>query len=300
MKILILGCKGQLGRCLNDQLSLTNYEIKFTSRELIDIEDFETTRYKISEFSPDVVVNACAYTQVDDAEKNPKKANLINNLAVENIASVCQHLQCWLIHISTDYVFDGNSDLPYKENDETNPLSIYGKTKLGGELSIKSSGCKFIIIRTAWVFSEYGKNFLKTMLRLGEDCNELRIVNDQIGRPTYAQDIAVGIKKILKQLVSENYNSGIYHYTGDSRRTWAEFCRDIFYEAEKFNLMKSSPNIVNIKTKEFPTLAKRPMQSELDSSKIKATFGIDSSNYNHGIRSTLKSIKNLNKNCEQY
>ena len=145
MKILVLGCKGQLGRCLNDQLINTDHEVIYTSREQIDIADFEVTKSKILEFSPDLIINATAYTAVDKAEEDQKTANLINHLAVKNIADICNQLECWLIHVSTDYVFDGNSKVPYKEDDQTNPQGAYGETKLKGELAIQASGCKHII-----------------------------------------------------------------------------------------------------------------------------------------------------------
>ena len=193
MKILVLGCKGQLGRCLNDQLKNTHHEVIYTSREQIDIANFEQTKNQILKNSPDIIINATAYTAVDKAEEDQKNAKLINHLAVKNIAHICNQQGCWLIHVSTDYVFDGKAKIPYKEVDETNPQGVYGETKLKGELAIRSSGCKHIIIRTAWVFSEYGNNFLKTMLRLGAERDELSIVGDQVGCPTYAQDIAKAI-----------------------------------------------------------------------------------------------------------
>ena len=183
MKILVLGCKGQLGRCLNDQLIHTEHEVIYTSREQLDISNFEATISKILEVCPDLIINATAYTAVDKAEEDHETANLINHLAVKNIADICSQLECWLIHVSTDYVFDGRAKIPYKEGDETNPKGVYGETKLKGELAIQTSGCKHIILRTAWVFSEYGHNFLKTMLRLGADRDELSIVGDQIGCP---------------------------------------------------------------------------------------------------------------------
>ena len=192
MKILVLGCSGQLGRCLNDQLLDSNHEVIFTSREQIDISKFETTKKKILDISPDVVINSAAYTSVDKAEKDKVNAELINHLAVKNIANICTQLGNWLIHVSTDYVFDGNSKVPYKETDSTNPQNMYGRTKLEGEKAILSSGCKHIIIRTAWVFSEYGRNFLTNILHLGANQDELNIVDDQIGCPTYARILQDG------------------------------------------------------------------------------------------------------------
>ena len=288
MKILVLGCKGQLGRCLNDQLVNTEHEVIYTSREQIDIADFEVTKSKILEFSPDLIINATAYTAVDKAEEDKKTANLINHLAVKNIADICNQLECWLIHVSTDYVFDGNSKVPYKEDDETNPQGAYGETKLNGELAIQSSGCKHIIIRTAWVFSEYGNNFLKTMLRLGSERDELSIVGDQIGCPTYAQDIARSIVEIAPQLNSRKDND-IYHYCGDQPCSWYDFANAIFDQAMTNNL--KIPSIVNsIETSAYPTPAKRPAFSVLNCSKIENNFGVHASNWHDGIEQVLSKL----------
>ena len=288
MKILVLGCKGQLGRCLNDQLKSTDHEVIYTSREQIDISDFEVTKSKILKVSPNLIINATAYTAVDKAEEDQKTANLINHLAVKNIADICNQLECWLIHVSTDYVFDGNSNVPYKEDDETNPQGAYGETKLKGEMAVQASGCKHIIIRTAWVFSEYGNNFLKTMLRLGAERDELSIVGDQIGCPTYAQDIARSIVEIASQLNSREYN-GIYHYCGDQPCSWFEFAKEIFDCKNKYDHI-SIPIIKAVTTEEYPTLAKRPKFSVLDNKKIQENFDIFSSDWKVGVESTLKIL----------
>lgn len=293
MKILVLGCKGQLGRCLNDQLINTEHEVILTSREQIDIADFELTKNQILKISPDLIINAIAYTAVDNAEENQEMADLINHFAVAHIAKICNQLGCWLIHMSTDYVFDGNSDVPYKEDDETNPKGVYGETKLKGELAVRSSGCKHIIIRTAWVFSEYGNNFLKTMLHLGSDHDELSIVGDQVGNPTYAQDIAKAIVAILQRLNSEEHLIGIYHFVGKVSCSWADFAEDIFKEAIKQGILKNSPRVNKISTSEFPTLAKRPMHSRLNFSKFKSKFGINQSNYADSICLALENYKEL-------
>ena len=188
-------------------------------------------------------------------------------------------------------MFDGTSKMPYKEDDQTNPQGVYGDTKLKGELVIQSSGCRHIIIRTALVFSEYGNNFLKTMLRLGAELSELRIVGDQIGCPTYAQDIANAIVVILESLKSKELNSGLYHFGGNVCCSWAEFSHAIFDEALELKVIASKPNVVAITTKEFPTLAKRPAQSQLNSNKLTTNFGVESSDCMLGIRSSLTAIK---------
>ena len=293
MKILVLGCKGQLGICLTDQLVNTGHEVIYTSRIQIDITNFEQTKNQILKISPDLIINAAAYTKVDKAEKDQKNANLINHVAVKNIADICNKNGNWLIHISTDYVFDGKSQIPYKENDQTNPKSVYGETKLKGELAIQSSGCKHIIIRTAWVFSEYGNNFLKTMLRLGADRNELSIVSDQVGNPTYAQEIARAIIVIIQRLELDKNIAGTYHYVGEVVCSWADFAEDIFKEAIKQDIIKNKPKIIKISSSEYQTLAKRPMLSKLDSSKFKRTFGINQSNYADSIYLALQAYKKL-------
>jgi len=288
MKILVLGCKGQLGRCLNDQLKNTDHEVIYTSRQQIDIADFEVTKSKSLEFSPDIIINATAYTAVDKAEEDQKTANLINHLAVKNIADICNQLECWLIHVSTDYVFDGNSNVPYKEDDETNPQGEYGETKLKGELAIQASGCKHIILRTAWVFSEYGNNFLKTMLRFGAERDELSIVGDQMGCPTYAQDIARSIVAIAPKLNSQK-DYGIYHYCGDQPCSWFDFAKEIFDQLKMYDQI-STPTIKAVTTEEYPTLAERPKFSVLDNKKIQEKFDIFPSDWKVGVESALKRL----------
>jgi dTDP-4-dehydrorhamnose reductase len=292
MKVLILGYHGQLGRCLYDQLEKTDYDVVYTSRDQIDIADFNDTVDKIKKIQPNIIINATAYTSVDEAEQNKDTADLINHLAVANIAKTCNELDCWLVHISTDYVFDGTSMKSYREDDQTNPQSVYGNTKLKGEHAIKFSKCKHIIIRTAWVYSEYGNNFLKTMVRLSATKSQLHIVGDQIGCPTYAQDIAKAIVAILEKLKSKKFTSGLYHFGGNFSCSWAEFAQEIFDQAVQLKIIASKPNILTITSKEFPTLAKRPKRSELNSNKISSTLSIDPSDCILGIRSSLMSIKN--------
>lgn len=288
MKILVLGSNGQLGLCLKDQLSKTDYDVIYTSRQEIDISDFKKTSDTISKIAPDLIINSSAYTSVDKSEVEEGLANTINNLAVENIANTCSNLNIWLIHFSTDYVFDGTSNLPYKENDFTNPLCVYGKTKLKGEHSIKSSKCKYLIIRTSWVYSEYKNNFLKTMIRLGLTKDELTIVSDQIGCPTYAQDIAKTVVKIIPQLIKTNI-CGIYHYCGNYRYSWHEFAQKIFQQAQ-LNGFKIPKKINKIQTKFYPTPAVRPLFSVLDCSKIISDFDTNTSNIDDGIKKVVASL----------
>ncbi|WP_443627716.1 dTDP-4-dehydrorhamnose reductase [Candidatus Njordibacter sp. Uisw_002] len=272
-----------------DQLKNTTYNVIFTSRDQIDISDFEESKIKIIHIAPDVVINASAYTAVDKAEEDQVTADLINHLAVNNLAAISLELGCWLIHISTDYVFDGNSTVPYCELDKTNPQGVYGHTKLNGELAIQSSGCKYLIIRTAWVFSEYGNNFLKTMVRLGTVRDELSIVGDQIGCPTYAQDIAKAIMTMVIQLNEERSASGIFHYCGDQPCSWYDFARVIFEEAS-FSGFKTPGFIRSVQTSDYPTAAARPVHSSLECHKIRNSFGVSPSDWKLGVKNVISKI----------
>ena len=290
MRILVLGSEGQLGRCLRDQINEEEYNIKFISRQNLDITNSKDTKTFLVNYQPDLIINAAAYTAVDDAEENLKSANLINHSAVANIANLCKILNCKLIHFSTDYVFDGSSTIPYKENDLTNPKTIYGISKLNGELAVQSSNCDYIILRTSWVFSEYGKNFLKTILKIGLENDELNIVSDQIGCPTYAQDIAKVIVIIMSQLDLKAFNSGIFHYCGDKSCSWYDFAKIILNKAKRMDLIKKTASINSIETKEYVTRAIRPKYSVLNCSKIQSIYGISPSNWHEGIDSCLDSL----------
>ena len=289
MRVLVLGSKGQLGLCLYDQLIKTDYKVVYASRGDIDIGDLLALNEMISSIKPDVVINASAYTAVDKAEDNQQVADLINHLAVARIADVCKGLNSWFIHVSTDYVFDGTASKPYIEDDKTNPQGIYGESKLKGEIAIKRSDCKHIIIRTAWVFSEYGNNFFKTMLRLGADCEELNIVGDQVGCPTYAQDLAKAIVSMIPTLDFKRTASGVFHFCGDQPCSWYEFAKGIFSEAGALGL--NTPKQINsIETTDYPTPAVRPAYSVLDCSKVGSDFGIVTSNWRNGIRQALYKL----------
>ena len=295
MKILVLGSNGQLGLCFIDQLKDTRHNVIYASRQDVDVTDCEQLKNLIFKTEPDVVINATGYTAVDRAEQEIQEADSVNHVSVKNIAEMCVSLDCWFIHFSTDYVFDGNHNLPYNESDKTNPQGVYGTTKLNGEMAVKSSGCKYIIIRTAWVFSEYGQNFLKTMLHLATKTAELRVVSDQIGNPTYAHDIARGVVSLLPRLNINANIIGTYHLTGDTTRSWAAFAEDIFNEAMKLSIIEAKPNICHIKTEQFPAVAKRPANSVLDSTKFKDRFSLNSLSYTDGLRSSLLALKNAYK-----
>jgi dTDP-4-dehydrorhamnose reductase len=288
MKILVLGSDGQLGKCLYDQLKNTDHDLIFFSRLDVDISDFDLMRKKMLSIKPDLTINAAAYTAVDKAQNEKKLAYLINSNAVEIIANICKELNTWLLHISTDYVFDGSYKGAYKETCEPNPKCVYGASKLSGEHAIQSSGCRYIIIRTSWVFSEYGNNFLKTMIMLGKKNKEIKVVEDQFGCPTYAQDIAKSIVSIAPKLMQEKLDSNIYHYCGDNSCSWHEFSELIFNVAKKYGF-KVPIHVNKIKSKDYKTAAIRPNFSILDCSKIKEHFEISQSDWLAGINHIFHS-----------
>lgn len=264
MKVLLTGANGQLGRCFQDRLP-ADWQVWATDAAELDITDEAKVRAAVAEFQPDAIVNAAAYTAVDKAESEPELAERINAVGPANLATVAAQHQIRLVHVSTDYVFDGTASTPYTEESPTNPLSVYGKTKLAGELAVSSAAPDAIIVRTAWVFSEYGNNFVKTMLRLGKERDALSIVGDQRGCPTYAGDLAQAIIALLQQ----NAAGGIYHYSGDKEVSWYEFAQAIFAVAVDKGLLSKAPVLTPITTEQYPTPAHRPAYSVLMCSKIK-------------------------------
>lgn len=273
MKVLLTGANGQLGRCFQDRLP-EGWEVWATDTSELDITKKGDVIAAVSNYNPDVIVNAAAYTAVDKAESNIKMAELVNKFGPENLAIAAKACSALFFHVSTDYVFDGYSTTPYVETDKTNPLSVYGKTKLDGEIAAASILPETIIIRTAWVFSEYGNNFVKTMLRLGRERDSIGIVDDQRGCPTYAGDIAHAIISLTKN----NAKGGVYHFCGDIEVSWYDFAKTIFDVARKNEIIKIVPTVKPIRTEEYPTPAHRPSYSTLDCTKIK-NVGINPSSW---------------------
>lgn len=289
MRLLVFGSNGQLGRCMQDQLNDTRHEIKFYSSKEVDVTIHKKVQRIVKCFKPEVIINTSAYTAVENAECHVDHAHLVNHLAVENIAKICRQLGIWLIHYSTDYVFDGEFKYPYTEDHPVNPTGVYGASKLLGEQAVRRSGCRYFIIRTSWVFSEYGNNFLKKMLGLGSLKKELKIVDDQIGCPTYGQDIAKATVSVLGFLKSEN-SGGLFHFCGNEKCSWYEFAKEIFHEAEK--MQYTTPDrLIPISSEEFPSVVKRPSYSVLDNCKIFRTFGISPSDWKAGIPSAIKKLE---------
>lgn len=263
MKVLLTGAKGQLGRCFCDCLP-AGWDIMATDSETLDITDLEQVKSVVATYRPNFIVNAAAYTAVDKAEAESDMAALINEIGPKNLATIANEFGARLVHISTDYVFDGNATTPYMEVADTNPLSVYGQTKLNGELVVNQIQPEALVIRTAWVFSEYGNNFVKTMLRLAPGRDTLGIVADQRGCPTYAGDIAMAIISLLQKEAP----GGVYHFCGDSEITWSEFAEIIFSSALRQGVLEQVPVINRITTEQYPTPAARPKYSVLNCEKI--------------------------------
>ena len=283
--ILLIGSNGQLGKEL--QKILPSYgNLISVERPTVDLAQPDTLRNVIRSNQPQIIINAAAYTAVDKAESEPELASAINAIAPLIIAQESQNLGAFLIHISTDYVFDGNGCSPYQETDATNPLSIYGKTKLAGEEAIRQTCDHHLILRTAWVYGTFGKsNFVKTILRLGAERQEIRVVADQIGSPTWAQDIATVIAQMIPQLTPEV--SGTYHYTNSGVASWYDFAVAIFEEAQQLNFPLKVENIVPITTAEYPTPARRPAYSVLACGKISTTIGTYPPHWRQRLRQML-------------
>ncbi|MDG2947540.1 dTDP-4-dehydrorhamnose reductase [Bisgaard Taxon 10/6] len=286
-KFLITGAKGQVGHCLTEQLT-GKAEILAVDRDELDITDKEAVFQAIKTFRPDVIINAAAHTAVDRAESEIELSEAINVKGPQYLAEAANEIGAVILHISTDYVFNGEGSHEYKENDETGPQGVYGKTKLAGEIAVQQVNSRSIILRTAWVFGEHGHNFVKTMLRLAKDRDSLGIVGDQFGGPTYAGDIAQALIEIANQILAGKENAfGVYHFTGKPYVSWYEFAKAIFTEAELQNILGKSPFVKSIATSDYPTPAKRPANSRLDLTKIKQTFGIEPSDW----QKALKNIK---------
>lgn len=253
MKVVVTGAKGMLGQALQKQLS-EKYEVIALSREKLDITNFGAVNEYLTAYRPEVVINAAAFTNVDGCESDQEMAFLINAVGPRNLAIVCNEINASLVHVSTDYVFNGKGIQPYGEFDKTDPVSVYGKTKLAGEELVKSLMNKFFIVRTSWLFGEGGHNFVKTVLRLAKERDYLAIVDDQVGIPTYTQDLA----RAIRQLISTNY-FGIYHITNNDTCSWYEFAKEILEQAGTTNT-----EVRAIKSDELNRPAPRPSFSVLD------------------------------------
>lgn len=267
-KILLFGSQGQLGTELTYTLPLLGELIK-VDRSLVDLKNQDQIRQIIQQIKPHIIINASAYTAVDKAESEGDLAYKINAIAPKIMGEESQKIGSKLIHISTDYVFDGKSNIPYLETDLTNALGVYGKSKLKGEENIKENTDNYIIIRTAWIYGVYGKgNFLKTMIKLAKEKEQIKVVIDQIGCPTYAEDIAIFINKIINKFGDEKNSQRLYHFTNLGVCSWYDFAINIINHAQKLGYDLKVKEILPISTSEYPTPAKRPHYSVLNTCKI--------------------------------
>lgn len=275
-KIMVTGANGQVGKELKDlSAAYPQFEFIFLSREDMPIHHFEMVRHYFTIYNPQYLVNCAAYTAVDRAETEKERALQINGEAVGVLAAVCKEHNCRFIHISTDYVFDGTATAPYKEDAATNPQSVYGASKLEGEKQALQYNPDCIIIRTSWVYSAYGKNFVKTMLKLMQEKEEIGVVNDQHGSPTYAADLAGAILQIIS---SGKWQPGIYHYANQGIISWFDFAIAIK------EISGSACKVNPISTSQYPTPAKRPAWSALNTSRIQETFGIAVKDWKESLR----------------
>ncbi|WP_050936826.1 dTDP-4-dehydrorhamnose reductase [Vibrio harveyi] len=281
MRVLVTGSKGQVGHCIIQELSVMK-DVSFLAvdRDTLDITDREAVFRTINDFRPTVIINAAAYTAVDKAESEPELSFAINADGPRFLAEAAHEIDAAVLHISTDYVFGGDKLGEYVETDATNPESVYGKSKLAGELAVVKACSKHIILRTAWVFGETGNNFVNTMLRLAKVRDELSIVDDQFGGPTYAGDIAKTLITIAGKIVSdEKIAYGVYHYSGLPHVSWFEFANSIFEYALDSGVIANKPKLKSITTDQYPTSAKRPLNSRMSTEKIGSAFAIEASDW---------------------
>ena len=288
MNILVTGANGQLGREMQRLGAVSPNNYLFTDVAELDITDAAAVRACVAEHGIDTIVNCAAYTNVERAEEDEAAADLLNRQAVENLARAAAEAGALLVHVSTDYVFDGRASEPYTEESPTAPLSVYGRTKLAGEEAVRAAGCRHLILRTAWLYSEYGNNFLKTMLRLTAERESLNVVFDQVGTPTYAGDLALAIFSILEGGLDRG-NEGIYHFSDEGVCSWYDFAVEIA-RATGRNRCRIAP----CRTAEYPTKAPRPAYSVLDKSKLKQPFGIDIPHWRESMFYCLKRLQREN------
>lgn len=285
-RILLIGSQGQVGQELQVILSQIGKVIG-VGRDQLDLSQGEKLRQIIDEMKPNCIVNAAAYTAVDKAESELALANAINGIAPQIMAEEAQKLGATFLHISTDYVFDGQKNTPYLETDSTNPLGAYGSSKLIGEEAIQKVSGNSIILRTAWVYGTFGKgNFVKTMLRVGKEREELKVVVDQVGCPTWSKDIADAITKLLNAETA----SGIYHFTNSGAVSWYDFAQAIFEEARQIGFPLNVKQVIPITTEQYPTPAKRPAYSVLSGQKITPLLGTYPPYWRDSLQQMLKQL----------
>ncbi|MDC1056985.1 dTDP-4-dehydrorhamnose reductase [Flavobacteriaceae bacterium] len=281
---LVTGGSGQLGQCFQAVAKeFSEINLLFTSRNEVDITRSETLANFHSKNPFHGIINCAAYTNVDQAEKEQESALKINTEGLQNLISFAEKKKLSIIHFSTDYVFDGNSSEPYREEVETNPLGVYGASKLQGEIHLSKSSCENVSIRTSWLFSPFGKNFVKTIAHLAKDKKELKVVEDQYGRPTYGIDLARAVLSLISNKTI--YRFPILHYANKGICSWKEFAEAIVYTSG------SETKVLGVSTSDYPTLAKRPKYSILDTERIERTLKIEIPLWNESLKKCIQIIK---------
>ncbi|MGC1853820.1 MAG: dTDP-4-dehydrorhamnose reductase [Candidatus Aquirickettsiella sp.] len=288
VKVMVTGAQGQIGHEIVDLASKNNIELYPFTHHQVNITEFEQLKHAIVTIKPNYIINAAAYTAVDRAEKESELAFSVNALGVQYLAKIAKQYDIPLLHISTDYIFNGQKKTPYSENDKAQPLSVYGLSKLNGENWLRETWDKHIILRVSWVFGTYGNNFVKTIIRLAQQRSELRIIADQKGAPTYAGDIAQTLLKIVECLHNGQFAWGTYHYTGTPALTWYEFAKKIIEEAKQHKLILKK--IVPISALEYPSMALRPYNSELACDKMIRVFNIIPNNWSEGLNKLVNIL----------
>ena len=284
MVILVTGAHGQLGQALQSiALNYTEIQFQFCGSQEVNLTDKTSIQNAFSAYHPNFCINAAAYTAVDKAESEPEKAYTINTDGVQNLAEICLEHQTILLHVSTDFVFDGLNKTPYVETDVPHPTGVYGASKWAGEQAVQEILTRYYIVRTAWVYSNFGANFMKTMLRLGAERDQLKVVDDQIGSPTLATDLATTLVIMCLQTAQDFTSApyGVYHYSNEGYCSWFEFAEQIL-----LNHGLKTP-VLPIPTTEFPTPAKRPAYSVLDKSKIKKAFALEIPRWQEALKSGI-------------
>ncbi|MBL1376552.1 dTDP-4-dehydrorhamnose reductase [Zobellella iuensis] len=295
MRVLVIGAYGQVGSELMSSVP-AGLDVRGLGSAELDISNAGQLEAVITEVNPAFIVNAAAYTAVDKAESESERAWQVNALGVKSLAQAAARQNIPVLHISTDYVFSGNARHPYKESDTTGPNGVYGASKLAGELLLSAYCARHIILRTSWVFGTHGNNFVKTMIRLGQERDKLGVVADQFGGPTAAAAIARAIWTLVGQYQQQGELAwGTYHFSGAPACSWHEFATEIFAQAERLELIKSSPSLEAIATSQYPTPARRPSWSVLDGEKLNTTFGVAPPDWRDELVMVLQQLQSMKR-----
>lgn len=287
MNVLVTGANGQLGQEIQSIAShFSDLQFVFADSKTLDITVYSQVDEFVRNHNVEAIINCAAYTKVDKAEEAPLQAEMVNVIGVSNLVGALKKVQGKLIHISTDYVFNGKNNMPYTEQEVTSPIGIYGKTKLKGEEVIIDSNLNGIVIRTSWLYSEFGNNFVKTMMRLGKEKETIKVITDQIGTPTYAKDLAKACLEIISNNEHLNKNGYVYHFSNEGVASWYDFANAIM------EINNEDCLILPIETKDYPTTAVRPQYSILNKSKIKTDFNLTIPNWRESLKECVENIKN--------